>query len=102
MLSRIARELDVDHAVGTQFEVLNGIYTGRTAGPVCLMEHKASLAREYLIRNGYEVDFQSSYVYADSISDQSLLEMVGNPVAVYPFDELRTLAQNSGWQIFPE
>ena len=102
LLRRIATELGVDHALGTRFEVLDGKYTGRTAGPVCLEEYKGSLSRAYLDSNNYQVDFQASFAYADSISDRSLLEMVGNPVAVYPFDELRSLAQERGWGIFPD
>jgi HAD superfamily hydrolase (TIGR01490 family) len=102
LLKRIASELGINHVVGTEFEVLEGKYTGRTAGPVCLEDYKASLSMAYLTDNGYQIDFQSSYAYADSISDRSLLEMVGNPVAVYPFDQLRILAQRRGWRQYPE
>lgn len=101
LLRRIASELGVDHVVGTEFAVLEGRYTGRTAGPVCLEAYKEYLSKAYLTDNGYQIDFQSSYAYADSISDQALLEMVGNPVAVYPFDELRALAQRRGWRLYP-
>jgi phosphoserine phosphatase len=47
------------------------------------------------------VDFEASYAYADSISDRFLLDMVANPVATYPDDQLRAVAQERGWQIFP-
>jgi HAD superfamily hydrolase (TIGR01490 family) len=102
LLRRIAVELGVDHAVGTKFEIKAGKYTGGTAGPVCLEENKASLSKAYLTDNDYQIDFQSSYAYADSISDRSLLEMVGNPIAVYPFNELREFAKRRGWQLFPK
>ncbi len=39
--------------------------------------------------------------YADSSLDAPVLEMVGNPVATYPDQELLTLAQRRGWQILP-
>lgn len=102
LLKRIAAELDVDHVVGTDFETRDGKFTGRTVGPVCLEKHKAKRLMAYLERNGYQVDFNSSFAYADSISDRSLLGMVGNPVAVYPFDDLRVLAIQRGWRIYPE
>jgi len=59
------------------------------------------LTQEYLQENGIEIDLEASYAYADSISDQQLLAMVGNPVATYPDEGLKRLATERGWQIFP-
>lgn len=102
LLKRIAAELGVEHAVGTAFEVQEGRYTGRTTGPVCLNENKARLTQDYLGEHGFEIDFERSYAYADSISDRGLLELVGCAVAVYPDEELRLLALERDWQVFPE
>jgi phosphoserine phosphatase len=52
-------------------------------------------------QNGIHIDYPASYAYADSISDQSILEIVGHPVATYPDEDLLELAQERGWQIFP-
>jgi hypothetical protein len=46
------------------------------------------------------VDLSASYAYADSISDLQLLEMVSNPVAVYPDERLRQVARDRGWGYF--
>jgi phosphoserine phosphatase len=43
-----------------------------------------------------------SYAYADSILDLPMLEKVGNPVAVYPDEGLRSHAAASGWEIFEQ
>ena len=101
LLQRIAQELGVSHVVGTHFEFRDGHYSGRSLKPVCIDENKASLAQAYLRERGLQVDFEASYAYADSISDRFLLDMVANPVATYPDDQLRAVAQERGWQIFP-
>lgn len=101
LLQRIADELDLQHVVGTQFELRNDHYTGRSLQPVCLDENKALLAKNYLRDQCIDVDFSSSYAYGDSISDLQLLELVGHPVAVYPDDRLRVVANQRDWGIFP-
>jgi len=96
---RIARHLGIDLTVATALEVRAGRYTGRSLPPVCIDDYKARLPRERLAAAGLEVDFAASHAYADSISDLALLEMVGNPVAVYPDARLRAIAQERGWRI---
>ena len=101
LLERIAREVGAGHVVATEFELRAGRYSGRSLEPVCIDENKAVLTKAYLERQGIGIDFQASYAYADAISDLHLLEMVGNPIAVYPDEELRKVTQERGWQLFP-
>lgn len=101
LLNHIALELGIEHVIGTDFDVVNGYYTGQVSGPVCLDENKVTLSISYLKKNGYSVDMNQSYAYADAISDKPLLDMVGNPIAVYPSSELREAAITHGWSIFP-
>ena len=101
MLRCLAQELNVEHYVGTEYEIRDGHYTGRTVGPACIGENKVRLTRTYLKILGLPVDFHASYTYADSIADLDLLEVVGNPTATYPDEKLRTLAEERGWNIFP-
>ena len=101
MLQRLAQELNVEHYVGTEYEIRDGHFTGRTVGPACIGENKVSLTRVYLNMQGLPVDFQASYTYADSIADLDLLKVVGNPIATYPDEKLRSLADKHGWNIFP-
>ncbi len=101
LLECIAREVGAGHIVATEFELRAGRYSGRSLEPVCIDENKAVLAKAYLERRGIGIDFQASYAYADAISDLHLLEMVGNPVAVYPDEELNRAAFERGWRVFP-
>lgn len=102
MVARIAAELGVEHYVGTRLETRNGVFTGRSIEPVVIDEDKASAALAYLAGQNIEVDLDSSFAYADSTTDLSLLEMVGNPVVAYPDDGLRSLAAERGWKIVSE
>lgn len=99
-LFHIAKVLQVEHAVGTELEVVNSIYTGRSK-EVCIDEKKAEMARLYLKRKGIDIAFEESYAYADASSDLHLLEMVGNPVATYPGPKLQEIAYARSWKIFP-
>ena len=101
LVQRIALELGIEHAVGTYLETKNGRYTGRSLSPICIGEYKASLAQEYLRAQGINIDLEQSCAYADSISDLGLLNMVGQPTAVYPEPALRKVAEERGWRIFP-
>jgi HAD superfamily hydrolase (TIGR01490 family) len=102
LVQRIGKELGTDLAVGTVLEVKDNKYTGRSLPPICIDESKARLAKSHLNHMNYSVDYDQSYAYADSITDLHLLSMVGNPTAVYPEQQLRSLAIERGWQIFPQ
>jgi len=102
MIKQIAIELGSSHAVGTELETKNGRYTGRSIKPICIDHYKASMAQKYLKDQGIVVNLKESYAYADSTSDLQMLEMVGNPVAVYPDNGLRKIAIERNWRIIPE
>jgi len=102
MVERIAREFGAQHAVGTHFEVKSGRYTGRALPPTVIDTYKASATQDYIRSSGLSVDLPASFAYADAISDLSLLEMVGHPVAVYPDQALRAIDVQRAWKIFPE
>jgi len=99
---RIAKKLGISHVVGTTLRVENGIYTGGVSGELCLAENKASMAVEYIQNVGLDINLAESFAYADSPGDVHLLEMVGNPVATHPDEELREIAAARGWEIFPQ
>jgi HAD superfamily hydrolase (TIGR01490 family) len=102
LLGRIAEEVKADFVIGTVHEIRDGRYTGRAGGQACQGENKSRFAREFISKEGLVVDFQASYAYADSFGDIFLLEMVGNPVVVYPDDALRIEAEKRDWDIFPK
>jgi len=102
LISRVGKELGTQHALGTKLEIQNGIYTGQSLEPVCINEYKASMVKSYLRKQNINIDFGNSSAYADSTSDIQLMEMVGNPIAVYPDEGLLPIAKQRGWNIFPE
>ncbi len=77
----------------------DGKFTGRVLPPACMGFENARLTKKFLAARGIEIDFDSSYAYADSISDLPLFEMVGRRVAVYPDPELSALAHEKKWEI---
>ncbi|MBY7142503.1 HAD-IB family hydrolase [Virgibacillus sp. NKC19-3] len=46
-----------------------------------------------------EIDWSNSFAYADSYADLPVFELVGNPVAVRPEPQLKSVAEASGWEI---
>ena len=102
MIEHIAKELGAQYAVGTRYEIREGLYTGRSLKPVCIDQYKASMTKELLASQGLDVNLEGSFAYADSVADLSLLELVGHPVAVYPEPGLRSIAEERGWCIFPD
>lgn len=98
-LEALGRRLGVDLSVGTRLEERGGYYTGRLSGPVCFGEQRVSMLMGRILQAGLEVDLARSYAYGDTIGDKPVLEMVGNPVAVYPDVRLRLYAQKQGWKI---
>jgi HAD superfamily hydrolase (TIGR01490 family) len=93
----VAEELGMTGGIGTVSELEDGIYTGRLVGGVCHGQAKADAVAALAERDG--VDLSGSYAYSDSINDRPLLELVGNPVAVNPDPQLRSLARERGWTI---
>jgi phosphoserine phosphatase len=51
---------------------------------------------------GYEIDYEQSFAYADSITDIGLFEIVGHPRPVYADAELTRVASERGWPVFSE
>ncbi len=95
LLAPISERLEADNILGStilidreesldEFSVLSGS-----------IKLKA-LKREY---SSTDIDWDNSYAFADSIDDLSLLQAVGNPVAVNPEDSLRAVAEGENWEI---
>jgi len=101
LLACLGERLGVQHVVGTRLEVKWGRYSGRAVRP-CFGQDKVTLLAEYLDSNGLEVDLGRSFAYGDSIFDLPVLELVGNPFAVYPDSELWDHALQRGWEILGE
>ena len=97
LLAEIGHQLGIEETIGTPLSLQDGRYTGLCELPVCQAEGKVVRLLEHL--KGESVNWSESFVYADSHTDQSLLEQVGHPMAVYPDDELAEHAEAMGWEI---
>jgi len=93
----IAHVLGFDGALGTPLESVDGIYTGRLAGPFAYRDGKPQLMRRLADERGLDLD--RSYAYSDSESDLPMLRAVGHPVVVNPDRELARVARDEGWDV---
>lgn len=97
MLSEVTKEYAVHQVIGTEIPYSNGSLD--TANEIF---HIQGIRKNMMIDqalHGYEIDWENSTAYGDSISDISVLELVGNPVAVRPENRLRTIAEERKWEI---
>ncbi|MDP8224280.1 MAG: HAD family hydrolase [Candidatus Lernaella stagnicola] len=96
-LEPVVEEFGFDHLLCSRLEMVDGICTGRSAGPLIIGPQKKTAAIE--LSRGHEIDLQASFAYADHLSDVPLLETVGHPVAVRPSAPLRKIAVQRNWPI---
>lgn len=100
----IVREYDKKHlkfdaVFGTVYEYdKKGAYTGEPAyEPV---KHKGTLLKQYVYEHGFS--FKDSYGIGDTESDAGFLELVENPIAFNPNENLKTIAERKDWRIVVE
>jgi len=98
LIQPMAAELGIAHILCTELEIdSGGLFTGRTAGPVCVGQYKADRAARLAHR--LNMDLAASYVYSDHHADMQLFTAVGHPVAVSPTPRLRRTALHRNWKI---
>ena len=97
LAERIAAYLGMDGALGTEAELVDGVYTGRLIGPV--LHGPAKLDAVVQLAEAHGIDLRASSAYSDSVNDRPMLEGVGHPVAVNPDRQLRDLAAQRGWPV---
>jgi len=98
IVQRFAVAAGMDYGVGTTAgRDADGRFDGTLSGPFCYKEGKAEVIRGLAATHGY--DLAECFAYSDSVSDEPMLAIVGNPVAVNPDHELRLMAQAGGWRI---
>jgi HAD superfamily hydrolase (TIGR01490 family) len=102
LLETVASSLGIEHAFGSPLEVRDGRYTGRMIGRLTMNEGKVAAVEAWAERGDLDIDWSSSFAYGDGYGDIPLLEMVGHPVAVYPDQALKAVAEERGWRIMDE
>ncbi|MFT5203307.1 MAG: putative phosphoserine phosphatase/1-acylglycerol-3-phosphate O-acyltransferase [Candidatus Aldehydirespiratoraceae bacterium] len=96
-VSPLAEALGFDAVVATKWVSAGGEYTGETDGAFVWGRKKAEAVEAWAVANSVVLD--GSFAYSDSYFDASLLELVGNPVAINPDIRLQALAAIKGWKV---
>ena len=96
-----AHKLGADAALGSELAEQGNVCMGHLALEPCVGPRKLDYIRQYLAKNDLSTEMSNHFAYADSFSDLPMLEAVGNPVATFPDDALRTVAQTRGWAVLP-
>jgi HAD superfamily hydrolase (TIGR01490 family) len=97
LAAEIAAALGATGGLGTPLEIVDGVFTGRFAGPTMHSEQKAVTARALMAEHGLRPE--ACYAYSDSVNDLPLLTAVGTPVVVNPDRALAAHAAASGWRV---
>ena len=91
-----AKKLGATIALGTPFEVANGIATGKLAAPTQSGEEKAAAVRAAAAGGAILAAF------GDTAADIPLLRLAQRPVVVAPDRALQRVALAEGWESLPE
>jgi HAD superfamily hydrolase (TIGR01490 family) len=97
MADLLAHVLDFDGGLGSRSEVVDGVYTGRAAGPFNYRVGKVESMQQ--LATHANIDLGASYAYSDSESDLPMLRAVGHAVVVNPDPELTRIADSEGWEV---
>lgn len=92
-----ARELDIEHVMCTQLEVVQGKFSGQVVQPTCYGMGKVAAAEK--LTKQFDLDPKQSFFYSDSDEDIDLLAWVGKPRPLNPNSRLRRIANGRGWPV---
>ncbi|MFZ4622144.1 MAG: HAD family hydrolase, partial [Bacteroidota bacterium] len=93
----LADELKVEHVLSNRLLYENDRTTGFLEEPFIFGEEKRRAALSFMEEYGFSP--KDCSFFTDSVNDSSLLEIVGEPVAVNPEPRLRKIACERGWKI---
>lgn len=97
LLEKSLKNLPVDTFIGTTIPFKNGEIDGDTPLYPIQAERKNEMIEKFIV--GKEIDWKNSYAYGDSLSDASVLELVGHPVVVQPEQSLENVALKRKWEV---
>lgn len=99
ILDKVVAYLGIEGAIATPLDVQDGRYTGKIIHPLNVGQGKLERLNQFLERPGKGIDLAKSYFYTDSFVDAPVMELFGNPVAVYPDVHLADMAKSFNWHI---
>jgi HAD superfamily hydrolase (TIGR01490 family) len=94
-----AQYLGITHLIGTEPELVDGVFSGRTQGVLNMRAGKVTRLHDWLAGRGQALRDFHSLGYSDSMNDLPLLEAVDEPVAVDPDARLGAIARERGWKL---
>ena len=94
-----AAALGIEHLIGTEPELQDGVFTGRASGVLNMREGKVTRLHAWLAGRGQSLARFHSTAYSDSMNDLPLLEAVNEAVAVDPDPRLAVIAKERGWRV---
>lgn len=98
LLKNIGNYLEIDTIIGTDlYYTDDGFYDFNKELSVIKGEKKVVMIKDFF--KDVEIEWDESYVFTDSIRDVELLKLVGNPVAVNPDQDLKSIAKDLDWKI---
>ncbi len=100
IVKRFAKNWKFDYALGQEYDAENGIYTGTSPGGKYLVEQKGELVKDLVKR--HNLSWKDSIAVGDSHSDASMLELVEQPIAFNPDDQLFACAKEQRWKVVIE
>lgn len=93
------KHLHFEKVFGSLYEMdEKGVYTGKTGYEPT--HDKGSVLKQYVYENN--LTLEGSYGVGDTESDASFLDVVENPIAFNPNENLKSMAQKKGWRIVVE
>ena len=98
-LEPVREALGFDVVIGTRVEVVAGRVTGRVMGDAVTGPEKVRRVMAMGQDADPPIDLERSLAYADTERDLDLLQLVGNPVAVWPNARLAMIARRRRWPI---
>lgn len=98
LLDRFGKLHGFDHVIGALYERHNDRFTGKVLRKT--IGHKADILNELIKTENLSLD--DSTAIGDSDGDIELLDMVANPIAFNPSQELFLTAKERGWPVVIE
>jgi len=95
--SLMGSHLAVDDIICSELEIRDGLFTGRSVGPLCFGIEKLTRLKAYCEKMNCSPE--KAYYYADDISDFQVLDVVGYPVCINPDRKLARAAAAKHWTI---
>lgn len=97
LVQHICTQYDFDDCVGTQYKRADNHFTGEK---IFVAGDKQSALKALIEK--HNLTLEGSYAVGDSQSDAAMLELVENPVAFNPDQQLFDTARAKGWKIVIE